>query len=64
VGKGSKLFCSVNGKKVNGETASVKKSNTSIGNIKVPLDNRVKDLIRKMSLDLIELVQFLVSSKD
>ena len=42
----------------------MKKSNTSIGNIKVPLDNRVKDLIRKMSLDLIELVQFLVSSKD
>lgn len=44
--------------------SSVKKPNTTMGIIKVLLDNRVKDLIRKWSLDLIELVQFSESPRD
>lgn len=41
-----------------GKMSSVKKPNATMGIIKVLLDNRVKDWIRKWSLDLIELMQF------
>lgn len=44
--------------------ASVKKPKANMGIIKVLLDNRVKDLRRKRSLDLIELVLFSESSRD
>lgn len=46
-----------------GKVTSVKKPNTTVGIIKIFLDARVKDFIRKKSLDLIELVQFSESSR-
>lgn len=59
VGKRSKLFSWLNRK-----MSLVIKPNTTVGIIKVLRDNREKDLIRKQPLDLMELVQFSVSSRD